>query len=471
MLPFHESKARIRVVSAANGIGKSTLGAAELLHFATGYHPWRKQKINSDLPFWAVPLDRDKTGVVTYNYLKRLMPPGYRYNKQQQTFFLPAPYNSRIQIIQQAAGREQFQAARVRAIWIDEECPESQGGRENFTEMLARKEPGQDIDIFYTFTPMNGLDWSYRWLLDDESPDRLRNVEVFYATIWDAAKSHGGWYTDEEIEEIIKKYPEHERAARLEGKASVLSGSLYFNRHALEQALEKAPTGRPTVLKRGALSAITVEEVESSPLHVFHAPEKDRQYIVGVDPSGGVGRDSSVACVFDRESLVCSALFSSNRIDPDQFGAETVRLLGLYYNEALVVVESNNHGGTVISQLKGRYPNLYLRQDWNNLAGRYIPEYGFRTDLRTRPRIFDALSRALREEVWVPPEQLVREMRTIVTKQDGKVEAMEGYYDDAVMAAGIALAVHYENPVGQVYRKSQFGIRVDGPREYAWMGY
>ena len=420
--------------------------------------------------FWAVPLDRDKTGAVMYEKLRRLMPPGTDYHKQSQTFTLPPPYNSKIQIMQQAAGREQFQAQRCRAIWLDEECPASQGGEEIFTELMARKEPGEALDIFYTFTPLNGLDWSYRRLLDDDSPDRYRNVEVFYASIDDAAKSCGGFYTDEEIEDIKQKYPEHERAARLEGKASILSGSLYFNRHAIERLWLQRPTGTRVSLRRGHLSALIAEDDSSSSLQVFERPVPGRTYIIGADPSGGVGRDSSVAVVFDRATLKCCAIFSANNVDPDFFGAETLRLLGMYYNEALLVVESNNHGGTVLSQLKGLYPNLFVRRDWSKYDVRLVQEYGFRTDTKSRPRILDALARALREEGWSNvPQQLLEEMRVFVQKEDGKIEAMVGYYDDAVMAAGIALCVNYEDPPSAAIPRENFRIKVTGEPDIAWM--
>lgn len=439
---------------------------------AEGWHPWRKQKFDNRLVFWAVPLDRDKTGIVMYQKLRELMPPGFVYNKSTQTFYLPKPYSSRIQIIQQAAGRTQFQAARVRAVWIDEECPASQGGDGIFTEILARKEPGVDLDILYTFTPTNGLDWSYRKLLDENSEDRLKGVEVFYASIDDAAISNGGFYTDEEIEDIKQKYPEHERQARLTGHASILGGSLYFNAHAIERLWGMRPSGVRMSLRRGHLSAVNASDDPESSLIVYQKPEKGRRYIIGADPSGGVGRDSSVAIVFDRATLKCAAVYSSNRVDPDFFGAETLRLLGLYYNEALLVVESNNHGGTVLSQLKGLYPNLFVRRDWVKYNGAFLPEYGFRTDTRTRPRIFDALARALREEGWSNvPEQLLSEMRTIVMKEDLKVEAMIGYFDDCVMAAGIALAVNYEQPVGEDRPASDYRIKLTGVTENApsWM--
>lgn len=439
---------------------------------ATGYHPWRKQEIETHLPFWAVPLDRDKTGLVMWHKLRELMPPGFRYNKQEQTFYLPAPYNSRIQIIQQAAGREQFQAARVRGIWVDEECPSSQGGDINFTEMLARKEPGVDLDITITFTPLNGINWTYHKLLDPDSPHRLKNVEVFQASIWDAAKSHGGWYTDEEIEEIVQKYPVHERKARLEGVASLLDGSLYFNRHAIEEAAirSRKEVGKVGKIKKYGGDFPRFEDHETGGLTVYRPPADGHNYIIGVDPSGGVGRDYSVCSVWDRDDLVQVAEFASNRVDPDFFGAEIVLPLGIYYHGALVVVESNNHGGTVLSQLRGRYPNLYVRQDWNQISHDYKTEYGFRTDTRTRPRILDSIARALRENTWIPSLRLLEEMKTFVMKEDKKIEAMEGYYDDSVMAAGIALAVHFEQPVASYPPKRYFESRISGDADMKWMG-
>ena len=404
--------------------------------------------------------------------LFEFLPPGYRYSKQDQMIYLPAPWHSRIQIIQQAAGREQFQGARIRAAWVDEECPASQGGEEIFTEIMARKKPGQDLNIFYTFTPMNGLDWSYRRILDESSPNRYKNVEVYYASIWDAAKSHGGWYTDEEISEIILKYPVHERKARLEGHASILDGSLYFNRSAIEEAKLRSnkEIGKVGKIKKEGSGFPHFDECETGGLTVYRPPANGHTYILGVDPAGGVGRDYSVASVWDREDLVCVAEFSSNKVDPDFFGAEIVLPLGIYYHGALAVVESNNHGGTVLSQLRGRYPNLYVRQDWNSISHSYKEEYGFRTDTRSRPRILDSIARALRENSWVPTRRLLEEMQTFVMKEDKKIEAMEGYFDDSVMAAGVALAVHFEQPMTTYPPKSFFTTRISGAPEDKWMG-
>lgn len=400
--------------------------------------------------------------------LEEYLPPGTSYNKMEQTYTLPSPWKSRIQVIQQAAGREQFQGARVRLVWIDEECPASQGGEEIFSEILARKKPGQPLDVLYTFTPTNGIDWSYRRLLDERSKERYPGVEIFNATIWDASISHGGWYTDEEIDEIAKKYPEHERAARLEGKSSYLSGSTYWQRDQLEAALKKCEKGTKKRIERKRVTIDLIED-PSSHLTIFRPVARGHQYIVAADPAGGVGRDRSVGVVIDRSDLAIVAVYSCDSIDPDAFGAEILLPLGMVYNEALIVVESNNHGGTVLSQLKGRYNNLWLRQDWNSKDSCYKSEYGWRTDLRTRDRIFDALSRALREDEWTPCEQLIDEMMTVVIDGDLKIQALIGYFDDMVMAAGIGYAVHYLTPAFEYPSRKAYEITYSGTQEQRWM--
>jgi hypothetical protein len=46
---------------------------------------------------------------------------------------------------------------------------------------------------------------------------------------------------------------------------------------------------------------------------------------------------------------------------------------------------------------------------------------------------------------------------------------MIGYFDDAVIAAGIALCVNYEDPPSAAIPKENFRIRVQGPEDLQWM--
>jgi len=64
-------------------------------------------------------------------------------------------------------------------------------------------------------------------------------------------------------------------------------------------------------------------------------------------------------------------------------------------------------------------------------------------------------------------------MTIVVQKSDSsgklKIEALTGYFDDMVMAAGIALCVHYETPMYEATPRSKFRVTYSGDPEMRWM--
>jgi phage terminase large subunit-like protein len=397
------------------------------------------------------------------------LPPGYKYYKQEGIIRLPKPWSSEIHVKSCDAGREKFQGAGILAAWFDEE-PKGLPGEEIFGEVYARRAPGVPLRIFMTFTPLQGLSWSYRRLWNQESEERYPGVETFLFDLHDCSKALGGFLTDEEIETIEMGYNEWEREARVHGKYTIMGGTPFFSPKAIAEQTKKCVPGKRFKISCGPGQSPILEEHDSGPLTIYRPPAEGRHYIIGVDPAGGVGRDASVASVWDREDLSLVAEWYSNRIHPDLFASDSLLPLGAYYRQALMVVETNGeHGGTVVSNLKGRYSNLYMRQEWDKIDMKYVNEYGFRTTNRTRGRILDALSKSLREAAWSPNDRILREMMTIVLKEDGKAEHMDGCNDDAAFAAGIALAVNYESPRPMFKPWSHYRTHIGGAEELQWM--
>ena len=67
-------------------------------------------------------------------------------------------------------------------------------------------------------------------------------------------------------------------------------------------------------------------------------------------------------------------------IAPDLLGEEA-NLLGRYYNMALLVPESNNHGISTIDRLRQlHYPKLFRRRTVNRTINKATEEYGFNTN-------------------------------------------------------------------------------------------
>jgi hypothetical protein len=176
---------------------------------------------------------------------------------------------------------------------------------------------------------------------------------------------------------------------------------------------------------------------------LWKEPLDGHEYIFGVDCAEGVGDDgdNSSIEIFDSATLEQVAEFYSNLIPPYLF-AQVVNELGVYYNNALVVVEGNGTGAAVLNNLQYEcyYENLYY--DNAGKSAKAIKP-GIKTTMATRPIILEALQhRLMNGTVRVNSRRLVDELNTFIYNRiTQKVEATKGHHDDAIMAFAIALYV------------------------------
>jgi hypothetical protein len=119
--------------------------------------------------------------------------------------------------------------------------------------------------------------------------------------------------------------------------------------------------------------------------------------------------------------------------------------LGSRYNTALIAVERNNHGHSVLQCLERElsYPRIYEHDD---------KKPGWPTNAVTRPTMLDDLEAAHTSGLFRSPDRAVlTQFRHFVVNERGKPEAANGEHDDLVMAAAIGWAVrqrpvfHYGN--------------------------
>lgn len=175
-------------------------------------------------------------------------------------------------------------------------------------------------------------------------------------------------------------------------------------------------------------------------LEVWRYPDAGEEYYIGADVAKGLATgDYSAAVVFDDDRNMC-ALWHGH-IDPDLF-AEELYKLGMWYNEALIVVEENNHGLTVLNKLKDRYWNLYRRTTHDRLTDETKQQIGWYTSEPTKKLAINHLAAMIRErKLWVKSQKFIDECLTYVIEDDGKTNAMAGAHDDIVMASAIVLYV------------------------------
>jgi hypothetical protein len=176
-----------------------------------------------------------------------------------------------------------------------------------------------------------------------------------------------------------------------------------------------------------------VETRENGRILVWLPAARGRKYILGVDAAGG-GSGGDYACVqvIDRVSgLQCAELYG--HYTPEELAAQAAKL-GREYNNALMVVERNNHGHAVLAMLERveEYEPLYRNQ-------RYA---GWVTTMLTRPTMLERFGAMLvaNSELF-QSRRLLEECRTFVRHADGRIAALEGSHDDAIMAMAMALAV------------------------------
>ena len=204
------------------------------------------------------------------------------------------------------------------------------------------------------------------------------------------------------------------------------SGDCCFDTDAIEQQM--AAAGEPMQQRRGGA------------LLVWLPPLPGRTYVVAVDTAGGGehGDFAAVQVIDLATGMQCAEL--QERLQPLELAA-TAAALARDYNDALLVVERNNHGGAVLAYLETvqRYSRIYMQ--------RGMP--GWLTTSASKPEMVARLGALLVEQPeLMVSKRLLAECRTFVRGEQGRTGAANGAHDDLVMAMAIAQTVRAERCAG-----------------------
>ena len=195
------------------------------------------------------------------------------------------------------------------------------------------------------------------------------------------------------------------------------------------------------------LPSATGEYIEAEGPHVrLH-------YVLGADCQWGRRRTSDYDCLHVEclETGRCVARLMG-RFALHDWG-RLIAAVGHRYNDALVAPESNTiegqGGEAVLAILLGqveswRYPNVYV-----DMAGRdvkpTIGDYGFRTDMHSKPRMIALSLRGTAEGSWHWGDPMAAQQAgTIIRHDDGSVGSPVGSHDDAWMSRLITGAVAHQ---------------------------
>ena len=212
-------------------------------------------------------------------------------------------------------------------------------------------------------------------------------------------------------------------------------------------------------------------------IRLFEPPADEASYIVGVDPAGGhadsdysvmqvcrlvqgkyeveealkrVGYDNPPTVdgkaafeVVDNHFMLEQVMTYQARTEPAHL-AHAVEKVGEWYNDALVVVESIAHGGTVLDHLKQTYWNLYREERNEKFTDEETERLGFWPQAHKKTQAIDNLAAWL-SNAWLMLRDgaSVNELRIYGYQQSAagavRLGAPKGMHDDLVI--GLALCV------------------------------
>lgn len=190
--------------------------------------------------------------------------------------------------------------------------------------------------------------------------------------------------------------------------------------------------------------------------------------IIGVDVSGGVSKDSSAITIIDSKTTRVFAELNCNVISPIDL-ARVIEFIVLNMTpNAIVNIESNSLGLSVIAKLKETKVkrNLYYEikekvLEESTIDGKIyrskkiVKCYGLNNNKDTREELIDLLRQrmTLHKDKFIS-ETLYRELRGLEVKKNGRVEHSDLGHDDQIFSYLMAIYVWYD---GKNLREN-FGI-------------
>jgi len=293
----------------------------------------------------------------------------------------------------------------------------------------------------------NDVSWAFKkhffpWYVHEEYKMDVTNPAPYTEDEWDLVEKASRLYSIEITPEqmafrrfkisqrpgkkgkdhFLQEYPEDDTSCFL------MSGSSAMDLNFIKKKKDNAP---PPIS-------------ETNGLKIWEEVGHRQTYVCGVDTAEGIGKDYSVATIYNAKTRKQCAQLRHQKMKPGTFGSAVYDLCKMYVGRKtlwpLLGVERNNHGHAVLLRLTDlSYPNLYEAED-----GRP----GWKTTSSTRPILVDEFIEDVEAELLeIKDEDTLGECMTLVDNK-GKIEAVDGKNDDCIIATAIAIQMMKRSGVG-----------------------
>lgn len=236
-----------------------------------------------------------------------------------------------------------------------------------------------------------------------------------------------------------------------------------FDQDALAALSMRSVTEKPKLVKFSHIEPSKKGRSKSSNLLVYQKPQKGARYVIGADVGYGIGKDYSVAVVFDRKDgtiLEEAACYRSNTINPKDFG-DVLTMLAEWYNNAYLCPEIVGPGIATCNRIiDNRYPYIYRRKTLDKIGpqpGDRLFRVGFLTTENSKAQLvgdtqpmLQFMQLGLRTQVGIDEFKIFQlldargRMPKYGAPEDGKS------HDDYVMAAMLGVFMHIRGGIPNV---------------------
>jgi len=497
------SKAKIRIVLGANRSGKSEFGGIDTCIQVTGVIPkciaevYPKDFIRNG-KYWVSSLDFPSSRDITQDKVNKYLPKRFvqRFSKDDKIYFLTE--GREIGFKSADSGREKYQGTSRYQVWMDEEHP-----KDVYDEAYMRT-----IDcsgrILLTFTPVEGLTWSYQELylkakryyftknkhgipeepgiihtleeiklLKDRELQVRENtdssadpdIEVFQMSTYD--NPH---LPDIEIQRTERKWAEDQSQyrARVLGQYAKMSNRAVYP----VEILLRGQTQSAKEFMRGEIVNGQFKKDHKGRLVLFKQkkPMGEGHYVIGADVAEG-REDGDYDCAQILDHKTCEQVgIWHGRTSPENFASILIDV-GRFFNNAWIAPERNFHGFGVVNRIREhKYNNLFseydVPQDAIKKGGATggVKKYGWDTNAKTKPIMIQDLGEYIRQgHIRINDFSTYEELITYSYHADGSTGALRGCYDDRVIALAIALQVFKRRGIARFTPSENFSTRRVNP--------
>lgn len=191
-------------------------------------------------------------------------------------------------------------------------------------------------------------------------------------------------------------------------------------------------------------------------MYVYQEYHGRKPVLIGVDVSGGLGRDSTAVVVVHPETLIPIAFFKSNMIPSDQLKKLLITVVTRMYPNCILTIENNSVGKPLIDHLRDTSAGRVLYKErkkkeidmgvnsFTKKRRKEVLEYGHNTNPTSRMQMMEMLENLVHNSPsHVAFPELYDEIRYMELR-NGRIDHSASTHDDCTMAyLGVLWIVRY----------------------------